>query len=826
MSNLFTHFESITGHYGDSLAIEFRPRFRTHRWTYHELADRVRSLHAVLVEEDVAPGDRVLLHAGSSPYWVAAYYAILGRGAVVVPLNPKSAAAQLDRIVASAEPKLVLASARQPWTAAPLPAIVIERAAHKEIGVMPMPGRDRQADDLCEIIYTSGTTGDPKGVMLTHANLLANIEMLRRAVPVTSADRVLSILPLFHMYAQMISMLYPLSMGCAVTYLPAPSSRLILETLKYTPATYLVAVPEFLKTVMDRVDARLARVPSLLRPLMMKSIRTRISKTLHTVVSGGAALDPEVERKWRQLGFEILQGYGLTETSPVITTNTREHHRLGSVGKPCTGVALRISADGEILVRGPNVMAGYFRDEMRTRACFENGWFKTDDGGRLDADGFLYVSGRRKYMILGPSGENVFPEDVEIELNKIPGVRDSAVFGLEQNGRTLLHAVLLGDDCDGDAVIAEANRHLAPHQQIMSWSIWPTPDFPRSATRKPKKEEIMAWVKDRKRPTHIATGDVTPLVRVLAQVTHHEPADIHAATRIVGDLGVDSLLRIELVSAIEEELNVAIDETFITPQTTVADLESRIAMRSGSAPALTRYPRWPLSAWANVLRPLVRGVLLESWLPLLCRLSVRGAGHLDGLEAPVIFMANHDSFLDSPVAILALPQRFRQRLAIAAATEVLYKKFRWIAPLADLAFNSYPLPTGSMENIKTGLEYTGRLLDDGWNVLIYPEGQMNRSEASLQPLKGGAGMLGVEMQVPVVPMAIIGTKRILPPDAFWPRGRGVVSVCFGPPLRMDVTANHMEAAQAIEAALSAMLTVEEHSESGSAPTLPITMKPD
>jgi long-chain acyl-CoA synthetase len=268
---------------------------------------------------------------------------------------------------------------------------------------------------------------------------------------------------------------------------------------------------------------------------------------------------------------------------------------------------------------------------------------------------------------------------------------------------------------------------------------------------------------------------------------------------------VDSLTRIELVSAIEDEFSVAIDETFITGQTTVSDLESRIATRTGPAPILTRYPRWPLSAWASTLRPLVRGILLESWLPLLCRLHVRGANRLDALTPPLIFMANHGSFLDSPVAIQAIPPRFRRRLAIAAATDVLYQRFQPAAPLADLAFNSYPLPTGVTENIRSGLEYTGRLLDDGWNVLIYPEGQLNRSTEKLQPLKAGAGMLAVEMQVPVVPMIITGTKRILPPDTLWPRARGVAQVRFGSPLHFDAGTDYLPASKSIEAALTAML---------------------
>ncbi len=810
VNNLYVYFETACARHAARLAMAYRPRFRTLRWSYRVLMQHARALAAALEAAGVGPGDRVLLYADSSPYWVAAYFAILARGAVAVPLNPQSPLSQLERIVASAGPKLVCHAARLPWPAASLPAIEITHAAASDREPTSFPGREREPGELAEIIYTSGTTGDPKGVMLTHANLLANIGMVEKLVPILSGDHVLTIIPLFHMYAQMASMLYPLGQGCAVTYLPAPSSRLILDALAQTRITHMVVVPEFLNTVMNLLEQRTGHLPGWLRRLLRPRIRARVSRSLHTIVSGGSALDPEIEHKWRELGYEILQGYGLTETSPVIASNSATEHRPGSVGKVCAGLEVRITGEGEIQVRGPSVMAGYFRDESRTRAAFDGEWLKTDDCGRLDEDGFLYVHGRRKYMILGPGGENVFPEDVEAELGKVTGVREGAVFGLAQHGRTLVHAVLLceAEGANAAAMIAEANRHLAPHQQIVSWSVWQEPDFPRSATRKPKKEEIIARVIGCA-PVHAAVAGVaTPLVRVLAQVTGYEASAIHPATRIVPELGVDSLMRIELVSAIEEQLKVVIDENAIMPETTVAELEARLAKQSARAPVVTRSRRWSVAPWASALRPPLRAALVHSWLPFVCRLRVTGDGSLANLEGPVIFMANHQSFLDTPALVMAMPRRIRRRLAIAAGTEVLYARYRWAAPIAELLYNSFPLPTGAEENIKPGLEYTGRLLDQGWSLLIFPEGRMSRGATSLQALKAGAGMLGVEMQVPVVPVAIVGTGHILPPDLLLPRRRGTVEVRFGPPVGVDPAAGYTQATQTIEAALAAMLADE------------------
>jgi long-chain acyl-CoA synthetase len=799
----FSEFlDAVVGRYGPRPAVQYRPRYRTLCWSYRELGSRVEQLSSLLAERGAGAGDRVFLFAENSPYWVAAFFAIAARGAVVVPLNPKSPPEQLDNLARSAEPRLVLASPRCRWEASPLPVIDIERPGTAKSGRPAFPADPAR---LAEIIYTSGTTGDPKGVMLTHANLLSDLDAVSRAVPLEPDDHVVSLVPLFHVYGQMTSLFCPLSAGCSVSYLAAPTTRSVLEALAFTPATHLVAVPEVLKTMMDRLEARIGRIPGFLRPLLRGRIRARISKSLRTIVCGGAPLDPIVEEKWWALGFEVLQGYGLTETSPVIAANTPKDHRIGSVGKPLEGAQLQIAPDGEILVKGPMVMAGYFHDLARTEAAFIDGWLKTDDAGRLDADGFLYVSGRKRYMILGPGGENVFPEDIEAVLNRMAGVTDSAVVGLESSGRTLIHAVLLCEETRTADIVAEANRHLAPHQRIMSWSVWPEPDFPRSVTRKVKKDEVLRRLRREPAATAVSTGRTTPLRQLLAHVAGPEAGSLSAETRLVSDLGLDSLLRIELVARIEEDLGVCLDETDIGPLTTVADLENLLVRRQGRMPRLAAYPRWSLSPWASKLRPLAQKIFLQWWIAPFCRLNVYGLDHLAALEGPVIFMANHRSYLDSAIASFALPDRFRYRLAIAAATGVLYTRYRWAVPVGELSLNAFPLPSGPDENIRPGLELIGRLLDDGWNVLIFPEGQMNRSGLGIQPLRRGAGTIAVDMGVPVVPMVIEGTEKVMPPGRIVPRATAPVNVRFGAPLRAEETENYGQMLARIEQDLGRLL---------------------
>lgn len=807
MNSLNAFLDEQVARHGSRLALRHRPRYRTLCWSYADLGDQVRALGAVLAAHGVVPGDRVLLYGENSPHWAAAFFAILARGGVVVPVNPGSPAEQIGRLIASAEPRLAMISRRALWPVSSLPILTIPTGET----VAPADAvRTDAAEALAEIIYTSGTTGDPKGVMLTQRNLLSDLEAALQAVPLEPGHHLVSLVPLFHAYGQMSSLLWPLAAGAAVSYLPAPTSRALLETLAETPATHLVAVPAVLKTLMDRIEERLGRVPGGLRRFAARRIRRRLFGSLQTILCGGAALDPVLEEKWWTLGFEVLQGYGLTETSPLLTANTRSSHRLGSVGKPVAGAEIRIAPDGEVLVRGPMVTPGYYRDTGRTEATFVDGWFRTDDAGRFDQDGFLYVFGRKRYMILGPSGENVFPEDIEAELNRLPGVIDSAVVGLEKQGRTLVHAVLLCDPAVADARVAEANARLAPHQRILSWSVWPEPDFPRSVTRKVKKEEVIRRIaaEEPAGPLKMA-ATLTPLKRLLAQVSRLPADTIDDSARLGADLGIDSLLRIELVSRIEEHWGIALEEVQLTPETTVGDLEALLEKPGRSLRTPGRHRRWPMAPWAMRLRPWAQKLLLESWILPFCDLRVEGLEHLAGIEGPVIFMANHRSFLDSAITAFALPRHLRRRLGIAAATEVLYREYRWAVLWGELTLNAFPFPTGVAENIRPGLDSIGRLLDQDWSVLIFPEGRMNREGLGVQPLKGGTGVIAVEMQVPVVPLVIQGTEKIMPPGKLRPRRRSRVTVRFGEPLRFSAGAGYGAATAHIETRLRELLAEGE-----------------
>ncbi|MDP1709241.1 MAG: AMP-binding protein [Gammaproteobacteria bacterium] len=806
---LLTHIlERSTQEFPERTALVMRMGYRTVTLNYREAYELARRIACLLQQHGVMPGDRVIVLAPNSPYWICVFWATLLCGAAIVPLNIQSTARMIADIASHTGAKVIF-KYRYLKEALPggVPVYDIEFIKEDVAGIDAAAFKKVQAaeHDLVEIMYTSGTTGEPKGVMLTHANLYSNVTAIAAGIPLTPQDRLLSILPLSHILEQTAGFLLPFSAGARIVFTPTPAA--IAGLLPQHRITKMVAVPEFLKVMMSKIEERaaargfpLAALRNLAQRLPLKSLQRLLFFPVHrtfggrleTIACGGAPLDVALEKKWEALGITLLQGYGLTETSPVVTNNTRKHHRSGSVGRVLPGVAVKIADDGEILVKGLNVFSGYFNDEQKTRAVFDaEGWFHTGDIGAVDQDGFLFIKGRKKYVIMGPGAQNVYPEDIECELNKIAGVKDSCVVGLDRpGGQVDIHAVLLLDAAVPEApqaadIIAAVNQHLASYQRITSGSLWPLDDFPRSATHKIKREPVLAHL-----ITHVTDGEKaapggekTILMRLLASLTGQPLARINDATQLVADLNLDSLLRIELVMRLEETFGVAIDETAITHTTTVAQLE--VMTRAGTAPrAKQRFKSWLLTRWASWLRAALQSLLVFPLMRSFMKLKVEGREHLDAIPLPAVFMPNHVSYLDSMALAMALPRRIRKRLAFAAAQDVVYGEFKSVAWLIEFAFNTFPFPRHEHEHIQHGLDYAGRLLDRGWCVVVYPEGKMSETGALL-PLQRGAGLIAVEADVCVVPLKISGTNAIVPCGKIMPRRRGVVTVRFGTPVKFS-----------------------------------------
>ncbi len=811
--------EQSVQRYAHRPVLSMRMGFRTLTLTYAQVDQYARRFAQFLADQGVQKGDCVLLCGPNSPLWVCVFWACALRGCYLVPLAMQYTQEMMAKIATQTEAKIFLKSMVVRTELPNIKTFVLEHLVQE----LPATWRNDifpalTDQDVMEIMYTSGTTGDPKGVVLTHRNIASNLQGIQEVFQLRrSNERTLSILPLSHMLEQTGGFLVPFSAGAHIVY--AHSHGAIRELLQQYHITTMIAVPEFLKLMEGRIktaarekgkekrfDALVACAARIgfkpLQRLLLRPMHRSLGGKLNTIASGGAPLDPELERFWDACGVYILQGYGLTETSPSITINTYSQRRIGSVGKALSNLEVRLVNDGEIEVRGPNVFGGYFKNDAKTRESFtDDGWFKTGDMGYFDADGFLFLKGRRKYMIKGAGAQNIFPEDIETVLNTMPGVKDSCVVGLEKHaGIVEVHAVLLLDDGqDPEDIVQKANDQLASYQHVTGWSVWPEPDFPRSVTRKVKKEEVSKWLAGRDKNGQTAsvahTGKIAAL---LAEISGVPAASIHATTKLMHDLKFDSLMRVELVTRVEELRGVEIDERLITAKTTVADLEKII----DTAQPLAKMPRvkqWPRSWWARGLRWVGNGIC---WLLVkgLFTLRVEGADNLRNLQTPVIFMPNHVSMVDGLVLMAALPCAIRRRISFAAAYDVLYEEFGYVSWLAELFFNAFPFPRKEHEHVTTGLLNMGTVLDDGYNVVVFPEGQMSK-DGKLLPLKRGTGLVAVEMDCLVVPVNIRNLEKLVPYEYFLPRKRGVVTVTFGKPIKITRSMTYDQATDVIAGAL-------------------------
>jgi long-chain acyl-CoA synthetase len=535
------------------------------------------------------------------------------------------------------------------------------------------------------------------------------------------------------------------------------------------------------------------------------------------LVVGAAPLDPELETFWRRLGFLVIQGYGLTETAPIVTLNHPLHSAQGAVGKPIAGVEIRIADDGEVLVRGENVTSGYFNAPEETRASFRDGWFHTGDIGELDAAGQLRIRGRKKEMIVTPEGLNVFPEDVERVLNDLPGVVESAVVGAPLGGATAerVQAIVVGQPgADLDAIVREANLRLQDHQKIRAAALWTGTELPRTeGTRKLKRRELKQWLTS---ATTAAPATAPHATRSVGSVLERfAPGRTITSLTTIDELGLSSLERVELMMALEESLQVTIDEAKFAAAATVGDLEGLTRpIDAAGAAAVVRAEPIDFPAWNRSL-PIraLRRASLPTWILPLSKmfvvLEVRGREHLEAVKGPVIFAANHQSHLDAPMLLQALPHRWRYRVAPAMAKEFFKAHFypdqfgraaRLTNSinyyLASTFFNAFPLPQRETGTRQT-LRYIGDLIGDGYSLLIFPEGRRTE-KGEINRFQPGVGMIAARLDAPVVPVRIEGLDRILHHTWKFPV-RGKARITFGSPMSLKGNDYASLAAQVEEA---------------------------
>ena len=530
MATLLDLLDSAVTRYGERPALGLRhDDGSTTSWSYRELDRRARIAAWRLRALDLEPGDRVLTWSPSTPTLPAAYYGAMHARLIIVPLDLRMSAEAVEMIVkASGARHLILGTGRDapdPREAglAGFPTTAVDALSDEpaeEDPLFPPDWEARQAawkrptpDETFELVFTSGTTGTPKGVMLTHDNVVASIESFHHIVP-PMEHRLVSLLPLSHLLEQAVGLYYALDVGADVLYVRSRNPRVIFDALRDHRVTSMVVVPQVLDLFWSAIEREVAkrsrsetferlrgvarRLPVPIRRWLFGSVHKQLGGHFRLFLSSGAFLPPALQQGWEDIGVTVLQGYGATETGTGSCT-TLDDHGLGTVGRVPEGIQMRLAPDGEVQFRGRTVFSGYWNAPELTKAAFtEDGWYRTGDLGRLDEEGRLILSGRLRDMIVLPNGFNVYPEDIENAM-RIAGVRDAVVLETVPGRIEAIVLALDGEDPAAtktriEAAVKSANGTLGPNQRIAGWRMWPTEDFPRTHTLKIKRDPIRRWI--------------------------------------------------------------------------------------------------------------------------------------------------------------------------------------------------------------------------------------------------------------------------------------------------------------------------------------------
>jgi len=811
-------FRDLVANRGEFLVYD--DGFRRRAYTYADVGRAARGFARRLTSAGLGQGDKVIFWGENRPEWLACYWGCLIAGLVAVPIDYRSPATFVSRVRALVNARLVLTGDEVPGTEPDL-----EGAARWDFSELdwsadgPVPDIQPSRDDIVQVIFTSGATADPKGVIIRHRNILANtvpvereIAKYRRYARPVHPLRFLNMLPLSHLFGQSMATNIPPMLGGTVIFSRSFNPHDIVRLVKTQRVSVIVSVPKILDVLREHVTRAFPESaeppPSgssvVARWWRYRRVHSAFGLKFWAFVVGAAPLPPDLEEFWRRMGFAVVQGYGLTETAPIVTLNHPLKTSRGSVGMPIDGVEIRIAGDGEILVRGENVTSGYYGT---TESVLDaDGWLHTGDIGEQDKQGQLFIKGRKKEMIVTPEGLNVFPQDVEAVLDAIPGVRESAIVGATSGDQERVHAVLVLDPgLDVDSVVRDANRDLTEHQRIRTSSVWPDEALPRTeGTGKLKRNAVRQWVASGIQPTTKEEGD--GIEGVLARFTRGR--DIGDATTLE-ELGLSSLERVELMVALEDRFKTRVDEARFAEAANIADLRTLIdsAPNEPTVDEPLAFPSWNRRWPVRVLRR----ISLATWVLPLARVfahaRVEGLEHLDKIDGPVVFASNHQSHFDVPLILSVLPGRIRARVAPAMAKEFFHAHFfpeahtrrEWFTNtvnyyLAACYFNAFPLPQREAGARHT-LRYIGELAGGGWSVLLFPEG-VRAVTGAIRPFQGGVGMIGVRLDLPVVPVRLDGVDRILPVDARMARP-GRVRVAFGAPMRLRGD-NYAELAAQVE----------------------------
>jgi long-chain acyl-CoA synthetase len=836
-----------------------RRGYRMEWFTYGQVMELALGFRDELAEHKIAKGDRVMLWGENSAEWVAAFFGCALAGAILVPMDNSAPPDFAMRVAQQVEAKLWICSRQHAAEgAAPaVPVLLLEEIKIPALTLQTAQGQgrgDRGAtdvpigrEDTLEIVFTSGTTAEPKGVVITHGNVLANVAPLDRGMkPYLKYERwvhpvrFLNLLPLSHVFGQFLGMFLPPLLGGTVIFQEELKPAEIVGTIRRERVSVLVSVPRVLQSLKQKIERdvesegrledferrfRTSKGQHFLRRWWtFRSIRSQFGWKFWAFICGGAALDSETEEFWDRLGYAAIQGYGLTETTSLISVNHPFKLGRGSIGKVLPGRELKLAEDGEILVRGGGVAAAIWDKNGRRAVVDSQGWYRTGDVGALDESGNLYFKGRKKDVIVTPAGLNIYPEDLEAALRRQPEVKDCVVVGMEREGNAEPCAVVIlrGDDVHNEArledAVARANQSLAEFQRMRMCLRWPQEDFPRTSTQKPRRNLIAEFaakqlLRSGQPAEREAPENRSAVLEMIGRITKRNVTGLNATksdSDLQSDLGLSSLDRVELIGALEDRYQVDLSETRFSAARTVSDIERMINGNAAERVAY-HYPRWVLRWPVTWLRWLAHHLLMRPAVMLLGWPRIEGRENLRGWSGPLLVVCNHIGDVDVGFVQTALPARLRHRLATATGGEALenlrtppqgkswlartYDHVEWTLGVSLL--NLYPLPREA--GFRKSFAYAGEAVDRGYSILIFPEGK-HTVDGKMNPFRTGIGLLANNLNLPVLPMRILGLFEVKQAGRkfAWPRE---ITVRIGTPIKFAPESGPAQIAQELQSAV-------------------------
>jgi long-chain acyl-CoA synthetase len=883
MPTFYDRFVECAERWPDNVALEIQRQDHLESCTYAELHRMAESVGRWVTENGFIRGSRLAIVADNHPRWVAAYLGIIAAGSTVVPLDTALHADQLTTLLKDSGTSALFCDAKHAPTAR-------EAVASLNVGLVLMdPDRMAQhsasgnwladlpaildagpgtfkpvpaaVDDLASLLYTSGTTADPKGVMLTHANFLGEVEAVFDWVELGPTDALLGVLPMFHVLAQMANLLLPLVKGSRVVYLETLNTTELLRALQERNITAFAVVPQFYYLIHERIFQEIEKRGALAQrafkmlvafnrtlrkvglnagPILFAKVHEAFGKKMRYLVTGGSRFDPQIATDFHDLGIDVLQAYGLTETTAAVFANSPTNNVIGSVGKAMKGVEAKIvyattdpqpqedgPSTGEIALRGAVVMKGYWNRPDATAAVLREGWFYTGDLGYFDAYGNLFLTGRKKEVIVLSNGKNIYPEEVEAHYLKSPYIKELAVMGLEGKpgeGGDRLHAVIVPNfDALRQKKIVNAkevirfdieglSQQIASTKRLGSYEIWQE-DLPRTTTRKIKRFEVEKQVKanqsrrvddNAELPSEkpltadeaawLDQLDVQRALNIVREAARTPPTTMRPTLNLELDLGLDSMQRVELLSHIEEQLGGNVEESRLAEIYTVRELVDAVlesaASGAGGSGTRTAFAGWKAilaeePAAADVISLARPQPFSDAFWYLFSRLIQvvaldRFDLHVRGIEklprnGGYILCSNHQSYLDPVIMASVLPPNVFGKVFAVGTSEVFGKGF-----MLRLARSLRVVVVDPDANLIPAMRAGAFGLRQERPLILYPEGERS-IDGIPRIFKKGAAILSIHLQVPIVPVAIEGFYEV------WPRnkpfhGFAPLKLVFGDPI--------------------------------------------